>query len=78
MLVGRLCLTVSPVSPVCSTHGHCTRQANGMTFDNYVMEKLSRHWRGRVQPLADVERENEISCHYPCSQKRESNFFLTN
>ena len=45
-----LCLTVSPVW---STHDHCTRQASGMTCDGDVMEKPSRRWRGAVQQLAE-------------------------
>ena len=41
------------VSPVRSTHDHCTRQASGMTCHSDVMEKPSRRWRGAVQQLAD-------------------------
>ena len=50
-LVERLCLTVSPVR---STHDHCTRQASDMACGSDAMEKLSRRWRGAVQQLADV------------------------
>ena len=49
------CLTVSPMR---STHNHCTRQASGMTCDSDVMEKPSKRWRGAVQRLADVIRES--------------------
>ena len=57
------CMSGSPpgsltVSPVRSTHDHCTRQASGMTCDSDVMEKPSRRWRGAVQQLADVVRES--------------------
>ena len=65
------------LSPVWSTHGHCTRQANSMTLDNDLMEKPSRSWRRAVLHLTDVSRESWFSFAYPCSLKRKSKIFLT-
>ena len=49
------------MSPVRSTHDHCTRQASGMTCDSDVMEKPSRRWRGAIQrPFAQLWPGNEV------------------